>query len=747
MTWPVAFPSRNHPKIQLAHWGTVARILCLALALCACTEQAAAQTQALWQYLGPDSGRVLALAADRSNPQSLYAATNNGLYKSNNGAATWIRLGAPESNPIFHSVCVDPQKSNTVYAATGTAAFVSRDGGLTWQAMAPVGSLQPTLPQLSIIQLTSFPEVPGRVFALTEVGALVSDDEGASWTPFGMVGRRVFTLTVDPENPQIWFAGVWNSLGTPDPGDGGIYRSTDGGETWVRVLASIVLDSWERRLDSVGAIMKDVTTQRWFAGTDVGILVSADGGETWTLSDAAANRTRGFLYQAGTQLVGSHNDRGLSVSRDGGQTWQTLNGPPVFFRDLLVVDEFTWYAAGDAGVFKSVDGGTRWISANSGIRAAGFSRLEVVPSENRLYAVEFGAGLYRYDFKSESWASTLDSLPSVAPRFTGIRIDPRDAKHLFLVGSKGFETRDGGDTWTPLNIIVSTAGGNREVWPQDLAIDPSQSDVMYVVDGSAVSKTSDGGRTWTLSLDTSLEQPEYLATVKVSAADTKTIYVLGTRGLRQSTDAGVTWSDPVGISTIMGSLDLYPDPANANTVFVLRGTLRKSTDGGRTWRELAATQLGLVTDLVFDRRKPATMYVTAPNRGLFVSQNNGETWSALTPSLLPAESVSALALDETNDRLYLGTNDQGIWYRSLTAAVPTPPDPGSVVAEPGNNAGGQIENGPTAASSGGGALDAYLLALLMLTRARIRFVRMKYAAARRDFYRLDRAETFPASAS
>lgn len=727
MTWSIACLLRTHPITRRARWDTLARIFCTVLAVWVWSEQVAAQTQEPWQYLGPDGGRVFALAAHRSDPQVLYAATNYGLYQSKDGATTWTRLDAPTTNPVFRSVRVDPQKSNTVYAATSTGAFVSRDGGITWQEMAPVAALQPTLPPISIAQLMLFPQVPGRVFALTEIGAFVSDDEGASWTSFGIQGRRVFALTVDPQNPEIWFAGVWNSLGTPDPRDGGIYRSTDGGQSWAHVAESIVLDSWEHRLNNVGAIVKDVATQRWFARTDVGVIISANGGDTWALSDAESNRTMGFLYAAGTQILGSNGNGGLRISADGGQTWGAPNTPQVFFNDLLTADDFTWYAAGDAGVYKSMDGGVRWTSANVGIRAAGFSRLEIAQGENRLYAVQLGTGLYRYDFKSESWASTLESLPTAEPRFTGFRIDPRDARHLFLVGRKGFETRDGGDTWTALNIIVSTAGGTREVWPQDLAIDPSQSDVMYVVDGRAVSKTTDGGRTWALLLDTPLESPEYLATVKVSAADTKTLYVLGSRGLRQSTDAGVTWSDPVGISNRMGSLDLYPDPADANTLFVLRGTLRKSTDGGRTWRELAATQLGLVTDLVFDRRNPGTIYVIAPNTGLFVSHNNGETWSALSLNFLPIESPSALALDETNDVFYLATSDQGIWYRPLTRSAPVQPAPGAVTP-PGNNAGVQIGEKEAAASAGGGTLEGYLLALLILTGAQIRLAGRKHAA-------------------
>lgn len=318
----------------------------------------------------------------------------------------------------------------------------------------------------------------------------------------------------------------------------------------------------------------------------------------------------------------------------------------------------------------------------------------------------------RYDVDEGTWSSTLASLTSLnAAAFADFRVDPSDSNHLVLLGDSAFETRDGGATWTPLPVSVDTGDGVvRDLGAFDVAFDPRDSNTLYVIAATGIHKSVDGGLSWNASLVPPLESRERFHIVRVSAADRRTLYVLGNKGLRQSTDGGATWSEPVGISNKMGSLGLYPDPADANTVFVLRGTLRKSSDGGRNWRELALTQLGLVTDLVFDLRQPGTMYASAPNVGLSVSRDSGENWVRVVPALPASTLMNALALDAQTGALYVGTINKGVFSISGETLVEFPVNP-EPTQEPEPGSGGE---NPTGSASGGGGVMAILPLCVMM---------------------------------
>lgn len=378
----------------------------------------------------------------------------------------------------------------------------------------------------------------------------------------------------------------------------------------------------------------------------------------------------GFLHYAAGQIIASDGRGGMMFSRDGGLSWESSTIPRVRVTDLLTVDDGTWYAGGSGGVYKSADGGQSWTAANTGIQAAAMLRVEAVSLPARLYAAVSGAGLLRYDVDEGTWSSILASLTSLnAAVFADFRVDPSDSNHLVLLGDSAFETRDGGATWTPLPVSVDTGDGVvRDLGAFDVAFDPRDSNTLYVIAATGIHKSVDGGLSWNASLVPPLESRERFHIVRVSAADRRTLYVLGNKGLRQS------------------------------------------TDGGRNWRELALTQLGLVTDLVFDLRQPGTMYASAPNVGLSVSRDSGENWVRVVPALPASTLMNALALDAQTGALYVGTINKGVFSISGETLVEFPVNP-EPTQEPEPGSGGE---NPTGSASGGGGVVAILPLCVMM---------------------------------
>jgi photosystem II stability/assembly factor-like uncharacterized protein len=178
---------------------------------------------------------VFSLVIDPDDRATLYAGTVRGdVFRTTNGATTWQlrRSGLPPSqaNDGVRALVIDPDRPSTIYAGFETSGvYKTVDAGLSWT------SANAGLDNFGVVELAIDPHSPNRVFAGTRLGGVYrSLDSGASWSPvlapsgFGVPEITVPELEVDPFSSSVVYAGT--SLG-----DLGIFRSTDGGETWTRL--------------------------------------------------------------------------------------------------------------------------------------------------------------------------------------------------------------------------------------------------------------------------------------------------------------------------------------------------------------------------------------------------------------------------------------------------------------------------------------------------------------------------------
>src|SRR5215470_5483588 len=144
------------------------------------------------------------------------------------GTNVWTSLG-PAGGPVT-AIAIDPQNSGTVYAATGAGLFQSGDSGASWSALKPG-------PPCCVSTLVIDPQTPSTIYAVTLDGkVLKSTDEGTNWTPVNSGlpadagGRYVITsLAIDPQNPTTIYAGIYGGNALRG---GGVFKTTDGGESW-----------------------------------------------------------------------------------------------------------------------------------------------------------------------------------------------------------------------------------------------------------------------------------------------------------------------------------------------------------------------------------------------------------------------------------------------------------------------------------------------------------------------------------
>jgi photosystem II stability/assembly factor-like uncharacterized protein len=389
----------------------------------------------VWTNLGPDGGTADILVVDPQNPETVYASTPGGLFKSTDGAASWALLQSLPASANIGSLVVDPQNSGTIYAATAAYAangaggeiFKSTDGGATWQTLKSGSVFALSAPLAINPQNSNVLYSATYNAALKTTAILKTEDGGATWTA-STIGLPVTccpfptsdTLIIDRNDS----ANVYAALNT------GLFKSTNGGASW-RAVYTYPVDKTGFRLNGTPffqALALDPQNPATLYGLDGAagrVFRSTDSGANWRaitsglpgfeLYSLAGDPEDGRMLYAGTVS-------GLYKSTDGGAHWQAANpglGPGAV--GALAIDprhSGTLYASSHAqiigaGIYKSTDGGANWILSIKGLRAVEIYGLAMDPQHPAtIYA---GTGLFGCVLRQDCVGCqilTLQSVPS-----------------------------------------------------------------------------------------------------------------------------------------------------------------------------------------------------------------------------------------------------------------------------------------------------------------------------------------------
>ena len=286
---------------------------------------------------GLNATRINALAIDPSNPATLYAGASSGVFKSTDGGQSWAPTSSGLTDTIILSLAIDPDNPNTVYAGTATGAFFpgngvfkTTDGGQNW-AVSNSG-----LPDAIVDVLGIDPANPAIVYAGTNfAGVFKSANGGQNWTAAnsGITSALISSLAVDPANSATLYAGIGGcSFNCLFPA--GVMKSTNGGINWNSANVGIT------DLQVVSLAVDPSNTNILYAGTRLhGLFKSVNAGANWNL-----------------------------INPDLLPTSSGIEYLPILIDPL---NPGIVYVATDAGVFRSIDSGVTWFSANNGLPAPG----------------------------------------------------------------------------------------------------------------------------------------------------------------------------------------------------------------------------------------------------------------------------------------------------------------------------------------------------------------------------------------
>ncbi|MCS6897336.1 MAG: hypothetical protein NZM29_05125, partial [Nitrospira sp.] len=297
------------------------------------------------------------------NPDILYVATNDYIYKTRDGGRTWANLSQGMSHSRVISLAIDPIYPATVYAGTkGDAVYKSYDGGQRWISMRR-GLDDATITSV-VNQLLFDPADSQHIFAATTMGVFETKSGGEHWVK-KMEGMKevlmVTALGMDPAQRTVLYAGT----------SGGVYKSVDQAGHWEQVNNGLVpthLLKTSRALNVTAVQVDPYEPDTVYAATLAGLYKTTDGGKAWkrigeSLADQmivtmVVDRVRkGVLYVAGRS--------GIHRSEDGGITWKTVNQglATTNVRSLVQsgTDPRLFYAGTNgSGLYRSRDGGETW---------------------------------------------------------------------------------------------------------------------------------------------------------------------------------------------------------------------------------------------------------------------------------------------------------------------------------------------------------------------------------------------------
>ena len=305
--------------------------------------------------------RVSALATDPANPSTVYAAALDGVdqaefLRSADGGLSWTNPGIPLSTLRIDAIVVDPVTPATLYLTTQGSGFLkSTDRGDTW---APANAGFPAPRNSFIYSLAIDPTSHTHLYAATDLGFFQSADGAATWSSWSVPPNFGTLLAIAPTSPPTFYAGR---------GDGVVFRSHDGGQTWVSlttgltgVVTAIVMDPMTPSTVYVAAGQSSALLgPPFFLQTKNGVARSADGGDTWTLVNGGLTNTSVHTLVADPRVPGRlflATSSGVLASTNGGDGWFSIDdGLSSLGLEALAVDSSDAadvFAGTDSGVFR-----------------------------------------------------------------------------------------------------------------------------------------------------------------------------------------------------------------------------------------------------------------------------------------------------------------------------------------------------------------------------------------------------------
>ncbi len=460
-----------------------------------------------------------------------------------------------------------------------------------------------------------------------------------TWQNIGPgAGSDLKSIAIHPENPDIVYIG----------GDiEGIFKTTNGGQTWQNVNGNLVKDYSTPDVYWVQEIVFDPSDQSYqtlYSCTTIGLFRTTNGGDTWEMVFPKSPETEedfsniSFLtvdpgnsnklwMGSGTSYANEDGNGKIYKSEDKGATWeemQVASGSGVihgiFIDPQSPAENRTIYVSSSDGLYKSEDNGLTWVEKNNGLPHTNLRRLNGVVKDNSLALYltittlftendpnSFKGGIFKSDDNAESWTDITGNLPRYQ----------EDESKFYFYWKFSFNPAN------PDIIYTATTRG----WPDEGFAGWEE---------WGIYKTTNGGTSWE----------------------------------KISNDVEFGWLGPPFYEEDNAFI-LEVAPSDPNTIYWGIDWMNKTTDGGSSWQQLYTTKKGdhwegnglelmVVDGISFDPNNSNTLYVGYDDFGLFRSDDGGVSFKPLDPKQDPydgSDGAKEVTVDPDNGDVFISRYD------------------------------------------------------------------------------------------
>ena len=622
-----------------------------------------------WRLVGPfRGGRVLAVAGVPGQPHTYYfGAAGGGVWKTTDGGLIWTPLFDQQPAQSIGAIAVAPSDPNVIYVGTGEA---------DWRSDLSSGN-----------------------------GMYRSSDAGHTWQHLGLDDtRHIARISIDPADPSIALVAAMGHAYAAN-GDRGVYRTSDGGRSWQKVLFTSsdvgAIDLVRQPSDAriVYAALWSARRTPWsryppVQGPGGGIYKSVDGGVTWTRlsSPGLPSTIEGRIGLAvGYGSLGSRiyalidsDKAGLYRSEDAGAHWELVSTDPRitsrawYFAEVIVDPENADVVyAPNVGLNRSTDGGRTWTPIKGAPGGDDYHALWIDPSDSSRMITGVDQGATISVDTGATWSSWYNQ-PTA--QFYHVAVDNGYPYRIYGAqqdsGTVGITSRGNYGAITPSDW--ETVGGGESGY---IVPDPDDPNVVYggntngglfrfvrgtgqsheivprvAADFGASRRDATYRYTWTSPVAFSVTKPRAI--------------FFGSQYVLKSTDQGQSWTRT--------SADLSRHGGDVTAV----------PSGGAMVQKLApAEALGVVYTIAPSTLRPGLIWAGTDDGQIDVSRDDGSTWQNVTPPALsawskvsmleasPHDAATAYAaidrhrLDDDTPHIFV-THDEGKTWTEIAGGLP-----------------------------------------------------------------------------
>ena len=642
--------------------------------------------------------------------------------------------------------------------ATGGGLWKTTDAGVSWKPVtdglinhSSIGAVAVAASNPDVVYIgTGEADIRGNI--IQGGGAYKSTDGGKTWAHIGLTDTQVIAkIRVHPTNPDIVYVAAFGHHAAPNP-DRGVYRSKDGGKTWEKILFrddktganELVLDP--RNPQVIYAALWEAFRNAFemsSGGPGSGIFKSTDGGDHWTEISRNPGLPKAMLGKIGFSVSGADSGRlyaqieaedgGFFLSDDAGATWKKVSErrdlrQRAFYYSRVFADpkvrDTVWVL--NVNIYKSTDAGKTWKSSN--VPHGDNHDMWIAPNDSsRMIEANDGGGTISVN-GGETWTPEL--MPTaqfyhvittkhVPYHICGAQQDNTTA----CVSSQTAQGGPGGSGGGADQVFYSVGGGESGY----IASDPRNPDVFYAGSYGGLTSRLDRRTGQERAINPYPDNPmgyasadiaerfQWTFPIVMAPTDPRIIYV-GSQHVWKSTNEGQSWEkispdltrhdpktmgasggpitkDNTGVETYATVFSIAPSAKDAGVIWAGSddGYVHVTRNGGTSWKNVTPKPMGDFARISLIEASPfraGSAYVAA-NRYqqddfapyVFRTDDYGETWTTITSGVGATDFARAIREDvKVPKLLYLGTEhgiyisfDDGAKWESLRQNLPDTP--------------------------------------------------------------------------